>query len=93
MIHGYPGVGKTSLAYRLEQEYAAIRVTHDEWMTRLFGFDPPAEHFADHAARVSAQIEAVWTRCLALGMDVVLDLNFWSPGEREEISSSMRDGR
>ncbi len=83
LIHGYLGVGKTSLACRLERELPAIRFTHDEWMARLYGFDPPAGHFADYAERVSVQIEAVWTRCLALGLDVVLDLNFWTRRGRD----------
>jgi predicted kinase len=47
MIHGYLGAGKTTFARRLEQELPAIRFTHDEWMARLYGIDPPVEHFAD----------------------------------------------
>jgi predicted kinase len=51
---------------------------------RLYGRDPPADLFTDYARRVSEQIAAVWPRCAALGLDVVLDLNFWSRGERDE---------
>lgn len=83
MIHGYLGAGKTTFARRLEQGLPAIRFTHDEWMARLYGVDPPAEHFADYSARVSAQIDLVWAHCLQLGLDVVLDLNFWTRRSRD----------
>jgi predicted kinase len=83
MIHGYLGAGKTTFARRLEQELSAIRFTHDQWMARLYGIDPPAERFADYGARVSAQIDSLWPRCLQLGLDVVLDLNFWTRRRRD----------
>jgi AAA domain len=38
-IHGFLGVGKTTLARQLEQRIPAIRFSHDEWMARLYGFD------------------------------------------------------
>ena len=83
LLHGYIGVGKTTLARRLEAEHAAIRFTHDEWMAVLYGNNPPGAFFADYACRVSHLIEATWTRCLELGLDVVLDLGFWSRSERD----------
>lgn len=83
MIHGYLGSGKTTLARRLEQELPAIRFTHDEWMARFYGIDPPVEHFADYSSRVSARIDSLWPRCLRLGLDVVLDLNFWTRRDRD----------
>ena len=83
LLHGYLGVGKTTLARRLEAEHAAIRFTHDEWMRALYGNDPPEAVFADYAGRVSSLIEATWTRCLELGVNVVLDLGFWSRSERD----------
>jgi predicted kinase len=83
MICGYLGAGKTRFARRLERELPAIRFTHDEWMVRLYDADPPAEQFADCFARVSALIDQLWPRCLELGLDVVLDLNFWSRQQRD----------
>jgi predicted kinase len=61
----------------------AIRFSHDEWMTRLYGNDPPAEHFADFYWRIYEQVEEIWLRCLELGVDVVLDFGFWNRQERD----------
>ncbi len=62
---------------------SAIRFTNDEWMRALYGADPPEALFAEYAGRVSGLIEATWTRCLELGLDVVLDFGFWSRSERD----------
>jgi predicted kinase len=83
LLHGYLGVGKTTLAKRLEAEHAAIRFTHDEWMHALYGHDPPEAFFAEYAGRISGLIEATWTRCLKLRLNVVLDFGFWSRSERD----------
>lgn len=84
MIHGFVGSGKTTLARSLEASLPALRFTHDEWMSRLHGDDPPADRFPELYRRVSGQIEELWPRCVRLGIDVVLDLNFWSRRERDE---------
>ncbi len=83
LIHGFLGAGKTTLARALEQKLPAIRFSHDEWMARLYGIDPPIEHFQEYFRRVSDQIDTVWPRCLQLGLDVVLDLGFWTRRERD----------
>ena len=83
LVHGFIGAGKTTFARALEVRLPAVRFTHDEWMVALYGQDPPAERFAELARRVSALIDAQWTRCLALGLDVVVDLAFWSRAQRD----------
>ncbi len=85
LIHGYIGAGKTTFARKLEARLPAVRFTHDEWMAALYGRDPPADRFAELFRRVSELIEAQWTRCLELGLDVVLDLNFWSRAQRDAV--------
>lgn len=84
LIHGYIGAGKTTFARRLEQELPAIRFSHDEWMANLFGDDPPIDQFPEFRQRVSKLIDTYWTRCVNLGLDVVLDLGFWSRRQRDE---------
>ena len=87
LIHGYLGAGKTTFAQHLEGQTSAVRFTHDEWMSRLYGDDPPAARFAEYARRVSALMETVWTRCLVVGADVILDYGFWSRVERDRVRS------
>jgi predicted kinase len=89
LIHGYLGVGKTTFARQLERDIPAIRFSHDEWMTRLYGDNPPVEHFADFYRRVSEQTEEVWSRCLELGLDVVLDFGFWTRRDRDDTRAKI----
>jgi predicted kinase len=84
LIHGFLGSGKTTFARRLEGDLQAIRFTHDEWMVRLYGHDPPADQFPILFHRIPEQIDQLWPRCLELGVDVVLDHGFWSCQQREE---------
>lgn len=91
LIHGYLGAGKTTFAKALEVEASAIRFTHDEWMQKLYGNDPPKEQFASYAKRVSEVMEGVWERCLQIGVDVVLDYGFWSRSERDRVRSVVAD--
>jgi predicted kinase len=88
MIHGYLGAGKTTFARRLEQSLPALRLTHDEWMLRLYGEDPPQAQFQALYDHVTEQINLVWPRCVALGLDVVLDLNFWSRAQRDQVRAT-----
>jgi predicted kinase len=88
LIHGYLGAGKTTFARRLEKDLPAVRFTHDEWMARLYGDDPPVDEFPAVYGRVSEQIDKLWPRCLELGLDVVLDLNFWSRRQRDETRAA-----
>lgn len=84
---GLPCSGKTTLAKQIERERSALRLTPDEWITRLFGADLSVE--ALDAARDPVE-EMLWelaARLLALGVDVILDFGFWSRVERNEFRS------
>lgn len=83
LICGLPCSGKTTLARRLERDLGALRLTPDEWHTRLFGQDvaDPA-HDARHDA-IEALLGEVAARALSLGVSVILDFGFWSRAERE----------
>jgi predicted kinase len=87
LVCGLPCAGKTTLARQLEQEYAALRLTPDEWHTRLFGQDAEEDaHNARHD-RIEALLWGIAARVLTLGTDVILDFGFWSRVEREDYRS------
>lgn len=80
---GLPGAGKTTLARDLEQRYRALRLTPDEWITRLLGPDPAPDALDAARDPTEALQWDIATRVLALGIDVILDFGFWSRDERE----------
>lgn len=84
LMVGLPCSGKTALARRLEQELGAVRLTPDEWHTRLFGFDVEEPDHEERHARIEALLWKMAARLLALGVDVILDFGFWARVERED---------
>lgn len=84
---GLPCSGKTTFARELEQKYSALRLTPDEWHTRLFGQDIDEK---DHSCRHDLVESLLWdvaARVLVLGVDVILDFGFWSRSERDDFRS------
>lgn len=84
MIHGYLGAGKTTLARELAGRLRLVRFSCDEWMTVLYGDDPPEERFWEYYERVQGLCDRVWTDVLTGGVGVVLDFGFWGKEFREE---------
>lgn len=83
LMVGLPCSGKTTFARTLEERYAALRLTPDEWHIELFGNDMEDEaHDARHDA-VERLMWSVAAKALARGVDVVLDFGFWGRDERE----------
>lgn len=85
LLHGYMGVGKTTLARRLERELPGIRFSADEWMVALYGTDPPESEYRASQERVRGLMEACWRRCLDLGRHVILDSGLWRRAERDHL--------
>ena len=84
LIHGFVGAGKTTFARKLESDISAIRFTHDEWMVKLYGHNPPEQKFAEYHARISDLIWELALKFLHLGQDVILDFGFWHRADRDE---------
>lgn len=45
----------------------------------------PQANFADYAQRVFNVMEPLWTRCVELNNNVILDFGFWSREERVRV--------
>lgn len=84
LLHGLPGTGKTTFARRLAADTGAVRLNHDEWMTALYGHNPPAEHFADYHDRILALIWQMTAEFVARDIDVILDHGFWTRASRDQ---------
>jgi predicted kinase len=87
VVLGPVGSGKSTLARQLAEEERALRLTLDEWMTRLFSPDRPetdvVEWYVERAARCVEQIIIVSSAVLALGTDVILEIGLLRRAERE----------
>ena len=87
LLCGFIGAGKTTFAKSLERDHSAVLFSHDEWVVKLYGRNPPGEHFRTYYHRVEDLIWQLASRFLALGQDVVLDHGYWrgptaiSPGQ------------
>lgn len=84
LLYGFIASGKTTFAKKLEKELRAVRLTHDEWMHKLYGSNPPEEKFQEYFKRVEDLIWMLTERLLKVGQDVVMDLGFWSRKQRDE---------
>jgi len=85
ILHGLPGSGKSTLARSLQAQYRAIILAHDEWMVRLYGCNPPAEHFADYSARIDAAHWDFASQLLGQGLDVIWDYGVWTRDSRARM--------
>jgi len=81
---GLPFSGKTTVARKLEQEYAALRLTTDEWHVRLFGQDAKEPEHDPRHSLIEAMLWNIAGRVLELGTNVILDFGFWAREERED---------
>jgi predicted kinase len=90
MVYGFVGAGKTTFAKKLEHTLPAVRFTHDEWMNKLYGENPPLENFADYYSRVHDLIWIYAARLLELKQDVIVDFGFWSRSSRDEARAKAR---
>ena len=87
LMVGFPCSGKTTLAKKLEQELAALRLTPDECQVALFGQDAEEpEHDARHSL-IEAMLWKIASRALELGTNVILDFGFWTRAERADFAA------
>lgn len=91
LILGPVGAGKSTFAQKLAGEHRAVRLTLDDWMTRLFSPDRPdrpsavMEWYLERAARCIDQIWRVAGSLIAVGTDVILELGLIRRDDRERL--------
>lgn len=81
---GLPCSGKTTLARQIEQKYSALRLTPDEWHTRLYGQDIDEKDHSKRHDLVESMLGEVAARVLVLGVDVILDFGCWVRSQRDD---------
>jgi predicted kinase len=86
IICGLPGSGKTMLARRLELERNALRLTPDEWMSRIVGDGWDLQRRKE----IEAMMTELAERVLKLGCNVVLDFGSWTRRERDRLRTLAR---
>ena len=83
LICGLPGSGKSTLAKKLESEHPALRLTPDEWMDRIVG-----DGYNEEKSTIVETIQyEIAEQALCLGIDVILENDFWSRKERDELKT------
>ncbi|PMC39342.1 hypothetical protein CJ195_05290 [Bacillus sp. UMB0899] len=97
LMVGLPCSGKTTFARELEKRYSALRLSPDEWHTRLgheYGYKMTELDEEIHNARHDAVESLMWdvaARVLALGVDAILDFGFWGRCERDQFRSRAKE--
>ena len=86
LICGLPGSGKSTLAKKLESEHPALRLTPDEWMSRILG---DGHNEAKRTVVETIQWE-ITEKALGLGIDVILESGFWSKKERDDLRAKAK---
>jgi predicted kinase len=89
LMHGFIGSGKTTVSKELGTENDSWRFTPDEWMSELFGEDPPTESFNLKLTTLLKLVEPLWEKMVMSGVNVVLDFGFWTKSERLIISERL----
>ncbi|MEM7015961.1 MAG: ATP-binding protein [Pseudomonadota bacterium] len=90
LICGMAGSGKTTLAKKLEDEHAAIRLSPDEWIEPLLQdkFDrPEMDRMRPHIHDLQW---ALAKRLLGVGNNVIWEQGFWQLEERRQCLHGAR---
>lgn len=86
-IHGYIASGKTTFGQYLEDLGRGVLLSQDQWMTALYGNNPPAQEFGKLYNLVENLILSHAGKLLDHGISVIFDNGFWSSSSREAIRS------
>lgn len=91
LVHGFTGSGKTTFSKKLAVAENAVRFSADEWMSHLYGNNPPEELFADFETRIKELIWPLASEFLKRGQSVILDYGFWQRDMRDKYKKMAAD--
>ena len=84
LLVGFMGFGKTTIAKELEEKIPAVRLTHDEFMVKLYGRNMPYAVFHPNYDKVDNLLWNLAEKIIKAGTDVIMDYGFWSHEDREK---------
>ena len=84
LMFGFMGFGKTTVAGELEKTLPAVRLTHDEFMVKLYGRNIPCAEFRADYEKVDDVLWNLAEKIIKTGVDVIMDYGFWSHEDREK---------
>ena len=84
LMTGFIGFGKTTLAKQLEKNLPAVRLTHDEFMVKLYGRNIPDADFHPDYDKVDSLLWHLAEQIIKCGADVIMDYGFWSHQSRKK---------
>ncbi|MBQ9035350.1 MAG: AAA family ATPase [Alphaproteobacteria bacterium] len=83
LMVGFMGFGKTTLAKQLAEKIPAVRLTHDEFMVKLYRRNMPYDEFHPNYDKVDKVLWNLAEKIIKTGTDVIMDYGFWSHSDRE----------
>ncbi len=83
IITGFIGAGKTTFARKLESQMSIPRLSHDEWMVRHHGRNPPIDKFREYFRNIEGMLWTEALEILASGRDVIIDAGLWTRATRD----------
>jgi predicted kinase len=84
LMHGFIGFGKTTVAKKLAKELPAVRLNNDDWMSHLYGTNPPAEFYDEYYNRIAELRWQLAEQLIHAGVDVIMDNGTWAKAKRAE---------
>lgn len=84
LMVGFMGFGKTTVAKELAKKLPAVRLTHDEYMVKLFGRNMPYDEFHSNYEKVDNILWDLAEKVIRTGTDVIMDYGFWSHNDRDK---------
>lgn len=82
LVIGLPGSGKTTKAKVIEAQHGALRLSPDEWILNMYGYDWDRAHADTIRDRIESSLWVLTKKALRSGLSVVMDFGLWTKKER-----------